>query len=74
MKYITRGFDVLVLDGLGEEASTDFERKILGSLIKGRYEHGKTTIITTAMTPQDFKLYGARVAAYVMEGDKIGGR
>ena len=74
LKYISRGFDVLVLDGLGEEANTEFERKILGSLIKGRYEREKTTIITTPHTVTNLAVYGGRVAGYLMEGTKIDAR
>lgn len=68
LKYISRGFDVLVLDGLGESPETEFECKILGSLIKGRYERGKTTIITTPLTVGNLGRYGGRAVGYMRSG------
>lgn len=71
LKYINRGYDVLVIDGLGEEANTEFERKILGSLIKGRSERELTTIITTVYNPVELAAYGRRAARYAQEGETI---
>lgn len=71
LKYFTRGYDVLVLDGLGEEPNTEFERKVLGSLIKNRTERGLTTIITSTYPAVNLAVYGARVSRYLKEGITI---
>lgn len=71
LKYIQRGFDVLVLDGLGEEPNTTFEKKVLGSLIKKRYELGLTTIIVTPYNQMELASYGSRVGSYLNEGTHI---
>lgn len=71
LKYIDRAFDVLVLDGLGDEVNTDFEKKVLGSLIKGRTERGLTTVINTQYNQMELSLYGGRVGAYATEGTLV---
>jgi hypothetical protein len=68
LKYAQRAFDVLVLDGLGDEPNTDFEKKILGSLIKGRTERGLTTVLVTSYNTMDLAVYGSRVSVYAEEG------
>jgi len=49
MKYLRSIYDVVVIDGLGWEKSTDFTRKEMTTLIEARYENQLTTIITTHM-------------------------
>jgi DNA replication protein DnaC len=64
VKYIKGVFDVLVIDGLGEERRTEFATHELGSLIRTRYERMKPTIITTTLVPSDIKArYGVRLAS-----------
>jgi hypothetical protein len=72
VKYINATFDVLVLDGLGEEHGTQFTNKALGSLIKGRHERGLSTLITP---PHDTTslghMYGGRVGSYIGSGEVL---
>lgn len=64
VKYAKGVFDVLVIDGLGEERLTPFAQHELGSLIRKRYDKEKTTIITSSLSPQDVKnRYGDRLAS-----------
>lgn len=66
IKNIKAVFDVLVLDGLGEERDTPFARHELGTLLRKRYDDMRTTIITTSLTPdQIVKRYEARVAGAI---------
>ena len=63
VKYIKGVFDVVVIDGLGEEWSTDFAANELGNLIRKRYDQQKATIITSRLSIQDIKnRYGSRLA------------
>jgi DNA replication protein DnaC len=63
VKYIKGSFDVLVLDGLGEERLTEFAAHELGSLIRKRHDRLKTTIITSRLSMVDIKnRYGERLA------------
>jgi DNA replication protein DnaC len=63
VKYIKGVFDVVVIDGLGEERLTEFASHELGSLIRKRYDKQKTTIITSRLSLQDIKnRYGSRLA------------
>ena len=72
LKYIARGYDVLVLDGLGEEPNTDFERKILASLVRTRIENGLTVVATTPLSVVDMAHYSKRMAVYFEEGTSLG--
>lgn len=68
VKYLKGLFDVVVLDGVGQERQTEFNQHEVGSLVRRRYEDGRTTIITTTLSPSDFvRRYGQRVAAAVEE-------
>jgi len=61
-KYVKGVFDVVVLDGLGEERNTEFAAHELGTLVRKRYDRMKTTIITTQLTVSDISgRYGPRV-------------
>lgn len=73
LKYLAKGYDVVVIDGLGEEPNTDFERKILSSLIRTRVEHGRTTIVTSPLTTVELAIYGGRIAFYFEEGTSLKG-
>jgi hypothetical protein len=72
LKYIARGYDVLVIDGLGEEPNTDFERKILASLVRTRIENGLTVVATTPLSTVDMAHYSKRMAVYFEEGTTLG--
>lgn len=63
VKYVKGVFDVVVIDGLGEERMTEFASHELGSLIRKRYDKKKSTIITSRLSIQDIKTrYGSRLA------------
>lgn len=68
VKYIKGVFDIVILDAVGEERSTDFSKHEVGSLLRRRHEDQRCTIVTTAMTPADFvRRYGKRVSTPVAE-------
>lgn len=72
LKYIQGVFDIVVLDGVGQERETEFSVHEIGSLIRRRYEDSRTTIITTSLAPMDFiRRYGDRVKVAVMDMDKV---
>jgi DNA replication protein DnaC len=63
VKYVKGVFDIVVIDGLGEERMTEFASHELGSLIRKRYDKQKATIITSRLSIQDIKnRYGTRLA------------
>lgn len=63
VKYVKGVFDIVVIDGLGEERMTEFASHELGSLIRKRYDKSKATIITSRLSIQDIKgRYGSRLA------------
>lgn len=63
VKYIKGVFDVIVIDGLGEERLTEFASHELGSLIRKRFDQNRSTIITSRLSLQDIKnRYGTRLA------------
>lgn len=68
LKYIQGVFDVVVLDGVGQERQTDYSVHEVGSLIRRRYEDSRTTIITTTLSQIDFtRRYGDRIAVAVSD-------
>lgn len=72
LKYIQGVFDIVVLDGVGQERETEFSVHEIGSLIRRRYEDSRSTIITTSLAPMDFiRRYGDRVKVAVMDMNKI---
>ena len=72
IKYIKGVFDVLVIDGLGEERKTEFAAHELGSLIRRRYDNMKTTVITTRLTMSEIvDRYGDRVAVVLADYDMV---
>jgi len=78
LKYLRGTFDVVVLDGLGEEYNRSgldgatFAQNALGDLIKTRFEKGLVTIVTTPCDPLSLSSkYGSRVGAYVAEGTVV---
>lgn len=72
IKYIQGVFDVLVLDGVGQERETEFANHEIGSLIRRRYEDMRTVIITSTLSTMDFsRRYGDRVKSAVMDMTEI---
>lgn len=68
LKYIQGVFDIIVLDGIGQERDTEFTRHEVGSLVRRRYEDGRSTIITTALSQMDFvRRYGDRVKVAISD-------
>ena len=68
IKYIQGVFDIVLLDGVGQERETDFSIHEIGSLIRRRYEDMRTTIITTTLGTTDFtRRYGERVKSAVID-------
>ena len=62
LKYIQGVFDVVMLDGVGQERETEFSTHEVGSLIRRRYEDTRSMIITTTLSAMDFnRRYGDRV-------------
>lgn len=72
IKYIKGVFDIIVLDGLGEERLTEFAQHELGSLLRQRYEDCRSTIITTSMSKSDLlKRYGQRISGIINDMDVL---
>jgi DNA replication protein DnaC len=72
LKYISGVFDIVILDGVGQERETEFSVHEIGTLIRRRYEDSRSTIITTSLAPMDFiRRYGDRVKVAVMDMEKI---
>ena len=66
VKYIQGVFDIIVLDGVGQERETEFSTHELGSLLRRRHNDMGTIIVTTSLGPVDFsRRYGERVTAVV---------
>lgn len=64
IKYVKGVFDIVVVDGLGEERRTEFASHELGSLIRRRYDRMKSTIVTSTLGLPDIKArYGERLAS-----------
>jgi DNA replication protein DnaC len=63
VKYLKGVFDIVVLDAVGDERSTEFSQHEIGSLLRRRNEDLRKTIITTNLSPTEFiRRYGERVA------------
>jgi DNA replication protein DnaC len=70
VKNIKAVFDVVVLDGLGEERLTEFAAHEIGSLIRTRFDNMRTTIITSRLSIEDIKRrYSERLATPMVEFD-----
>lgn len=63
IKNVKGVFDVVVVDGLGDERLTEFAAHEMGSLIKTRWDRMLTTIVTTNLSLLDIKSrYGERLS------------
>lgn len=68
VKYIQGVFDIVLLDGVGQERETEFSVHEIGSLIRRRYENMRSMIITTTLGVTDFnRRYGDRVKSAVLD-------
>jgi DNA replication protein DnaC len=68
VKYIQGVFDVVVLDGVGQERETEFASHELGSLLRRRSDDMRTTIVTSSLSTADFsRRYGERVKGVINE-------
>lgn len=68
VKYIKGVFDVVLLDGLGQERLTEFAQHELGSLLRQRYEDCRATVITTSLSRTDLiHRYGQRISGVVSD-------
>lgn len=68
VKYIKGVFDVVLLDGLGQERLTEFAQHELGSLLRQRYEDCRPTIVTTSLSKSDLiRRYGDRIAGVITD-------
>lgn len=66
VKYIQGVFDVVVVDGAGQERETEFANHEIGSLLRRRYEDMRSVIITTELGTIDFiRRYGDRVKSAI---------
>lgn len=70
IKNIKGVFDVVVIDGLGDERLTEFAAHEMGTLIRTRYDKMLSTIVTTRLTLMEIKArYGERLASPLAEFD-----
>lgn len=70
VKNIKAVFEVVVLDGLGEERLTEFAAHEIGSLIRTRFDNMRTTIITSRLSIDDIKRrYSERLSTPMAEFD-----
>lgn len=68
VKYIQGVFDVVVLDGVGQERETEFSVHEVGSLLRRRHDDMRSVIITTTLAPLAFiRRYGDRVASFMSD-------
>jgi DNA replication protein DnaC len=72
VKYVQGVFDVVLLDGVGQERETEFSVHEIGSLIRRRYENVRSVIVTTTLGITDFnRRYGDRVKSAVLEMGEV---
>lgn len=68
IRYIQGVYDVIVLDGVGQERETEFASHEIGSLIRRRHNDMRTLIITSSLSVTDFtRRYGERVKSAVTD-------
>lgn len=67
-RYLQEVFDIVVLDALGSERSTDFARREISKLLDNRYQHQLATIITSTIKPNDLAgIYGESVSSIIRD-------
>ncbi len=64
--------DVLVIDDLGTESTLkNVTKEYLYTVINERWLHGKTTVITTNLTPAELmNRYGESIASRILDKNK----
>lgn len=69
VKYVKGVFDIVVVDGLGDERLTDFAQHELGGLIRQRHDRMKSTIVTSRLNIGDIsnRYTGGRLAAVLAD-------
>jgi DNA replication protein DnaC len=68
LKYLRRGYDLLVLDGIGDEKTTEFTIKAVTSLVISRYDNLLPTIVTSSRPPSYLSaIYGTRLTRVLKE-------
>lgn len=68
LKMIKGVFDVVVLDGLGQERQTEFAKHEIGTLLRHRHDHNLTTIVTSTLDLMEIRnIYGERVSAAILD-------
>lgn len=66
MKYMREVYDILVIDSLGAERSTEYAKKVIISLIESRYHEKLPTIITSTLKPQMLEsMYSTSVSSII---------
>lgn len=72
LKYIKGVWDVVVLDSLGNERQTDFAKHEMGTLLRHRHDHNRTTIVTSTYNLTDLRnKYGDRVSTPLIDMKQV---
>jgi DNA replication protein DnaC len=72
IQYIQGVFDVVVLDGFGEERSSEFNIYEVTTLLKRRYEDMRSIIITSTLSPsQALGVYGQSISSFILDSDLV---
>lgn len=71
-KYLRAVYDVVVLDGLGDENDTDFTRRSIINLLNQRINNNLPTIITSLYNPKKLSLrYGERFVSILQSACRL---
>jgi DNA replication protein DnaC len=71
-KYLRAIYDVVVLDGLGDENDTDFTRRSIINLLNQRINNNLPTIITSLYNPKKLSLrYGERFVSILQSACRL---
>lgn len=71
-KYLRAVYDVVVLDGLGDENDTDFTRRSVTNLLNQRINNNLPTIITSLYNPKKLALrYGDRFVSILQSACRL---
>lgn len=68
MKYMQEVHDIVVIDSLGDERSTEFAKRTISTLISSRYHHMLPIIITSSIKPDALaSFYGPSIQSIVKD-------
>lgn len=71
-KYLRSVYDVVVLDGLGDENDTEFTRRSITNLLNQRINNNLSTIITSLYNPKKLSLrYGDRFVSILQSACRL---